>query len=96
MPTLEAPTPVIISDSSSKTAKAMHWKVILLNCSCHSFADVEEALVKIIHCSKEKAKEYAMQVHKTGKAVVFNGHKERAEAKYFHIKQEQLEAELTQ
>lgn len=99
MPALEAPaapTIGVITDSSSKTEKAMHWKIILLNCNCHSFQQVEDALVKIIHCTKEKAKEYALQVHKEGKSVVYNGHKERAEAKYFHLKEENLEVELTQ
>lgn len=99
MPALEAPvapTPVIISDKSSKTNKAMHWKVVLLNCNCHSFQDVENALVKVIHCSKEKAKEMALQVHKEGKCIVFSGHKEVCEHKYFHLTREMLEVELTQ
>lgn len=74
----------------------MHWIVVLLNCDCHSFLDVEVALTKIIHCSKEKAKEFANKVHKEGRCVVFSGHKEVCEHKYFHLTKEGLEVELTQ
>ena len=87
---------ITISNTSSKTDKAMNWKVLLLNCDCHSFADVEKALVKIIKCTPEKAQEYAVKVHKEGCCVVFNGHKEVAEFKHFHLTSEGLEADLTQ
>lgn len=85
---------VVITESSSKTEHAMGWSVVLHNCDCHSFADVESALQKIIHCSKEKAGEIAKTVHERGLEVVYQGHKERAEAKYFHLGQEGLEVEL--
>lgn len=89
-------TPSIIINSAARTDRAMGWRVLLLNCNCHSFQDVEDALVKIIKCSSEKAQEYALKVHKEGSAVVFSGHKEVAEFKYFHLKSEGLEADLTQ
>lgn len=85
---------VIEINTSSRTEHAMGWSVVLHNCSCHSFADVESALQKVIHCSKEKAGEIAKNVHTRGLEVVYQGHKERAEAKYFHLGQEGLEVEL--
>ncbi len=96
MTTMEMGRTVVISDTSSRTDKAMQWKVVLLNCNCHSFTDVEDALVKVIRCSSEKAKEFALKVHKEGQAVVFVGHKEQAEFKYFHLKKAKLEVDLTQ
>lgn len=94
--TMEQGRIVVISDSSNKTDKAMHWRVVLHDCNCHSFQQVEAALIKVIKCTKDKAKEFALQVHTEGQAVVFSGHKERAEAKYYHLSLEKLEVELTQ
>jgi len=94
--TIEAPGTVHICESESKTHKALNWIVILLNCNCHSFDQVEESLMRVVRCDKEKAKEHAMNVHKKGREVVFSGHKERAEAKYVGLKEDGLTVELTQ
>jgi ATP-dependent Clp protease adapter protein ClpS len=94
--TIEAPRTVRIQDTSSKTDKALNWIVILLNCNCHTFDQVQESLMRVIHIDKEKAKEHALKVHKEGKSVVFSGHKERAEAKYIGLKEDGLTVELTQ
>jgi ATP-dependent Clp protease adapter protein ClpS len=55
------------------------WKVVLWNCSCHSFDQVETLLVKAIRCGLGKARQIAMTIHTKGKDVVFTGHKERCE-----------------
>ncbi len=55
-------------------------KTILFNCECHSFDEVERQLVKAIHCTMTSARALALEVHTTGSAVVYTGHKERCEA----------------
>jgi ATP-dependent Clp protease adapter protein ClpS len=94
--TIEAPRVGTINVTDSRTEKALNWVVVLHNCNCHSFQDVEDALVRVIRCDKDKAKEHAMNVHKKGREVVFSGHKERAEAKYVGLKEDGLVVELTQ
>ena len=53
--------------------------VILYNCDCHTFDDVETQLQKAIGCPLEKAEAFAMEVHLTGRAVVFGGSAEECE-----------------
>jgi len=55
------------------------WKVVLWNCGCHTFDQVERLLVKAIHCGLGKAREIATTIHNKGKDVVFTGHQERCE-----------------
>ena len=81
--------------TDNKTDKAMGWKVLLWNCSCHSFVDVHYALQKATRCSIEKAQEYAQQIHETGQAVVYSGHKERCEAVAWCLTEAELRATLT-
>jgi len=49
------------------------YVVILYNCDCHTFEQVEEQLQKAIGCTLEKAEAFAMEVHTTGRSVVFSG-----------------------
>lgn len=73
----------VISKSAEPTDSSRRGfvsKTILFNCNCHSFDDVEKQLIKAIHCSLSKARNFAWKVHTTGSAVVYSGHKERCEA----------------
>ena len=56
------------------------WRTTLFNCNCHSFEQVIAQLTKAIRCDMKKAKEHAMEVHKTGSSVVYSGCRERCEA----------------
>ena len=47
--------------------------VILYNCDCHTFEQVETQLQRAIGCTKEKAEAFALEVHTTGRSVVFSG-----------------------
>ncbi len=47
--------------------------VILYNCECHTFDQVEEQLQKAIGCTLEKAEAFAMEVNTTGRSVVYSG-----------------------
>ncbi|HAH06403.1 MAG TPA: Clp protease ClpS [Elusimicrobia bacterium] len=64
-------------DSSQSTYE---WRVILFNCDCHTFDEVERQLMKAIHCSLARARKYSWEVHSRGSAVVYRGHLERCEA----------------
>ncbi len=49
------------------------FKVILFNDDEHTFDEVIVQLIKAIHCSYEKARDFAFETHVNGKAVVYNG-----------------------
>ena len=56
------------------------YRVVVLDCSCHSFDDVEVALCRVIPgMTPEKAHQHAYEVHTTGSSVVARAPKERAE-----------------
>ncbi len=64
------------------------YKVVVLDCSCHTFDDVERALCHAIpRMTRSKAHQHAWEIHTTGASVVVRAPKERAE----HF-QEQLAA----
>ena|SRR4026208_1122787 len=71
------------------TPKALRpHKVIVLDCNCHTFDDVEIALCRIIPgMTRNKAHQHAWEIHTTGASVVARAPKERAE-----LYQEQLAA----
>jgi ATP-dependent Clp protease adapter protein ClpS len=55
------------------------WIVILYNCECHTFDDVERILQKATGCSLEKAEAIAWEVHTKGRAICFSGTQEECE-----------------
>lgn len=56
------------------------WHVILFNCNCHSFEQVEEVLIKAARCSLAQARAYSWEVHSKGSAVVYRSTRQRCEA----------------
>lgn len=56
------------------------WKVVLINCDCHTFDEVERQLLKAIRCSLAQARALSWEVHSKGAAVVYEGVRERCEA----------------
>lgn len=92
--TAQLPAPVIVIDSSSKTEKAMGWKVLVWNDNVNTFEHVIACLMKVVKMDKEKAEKAALQVHKEGCSVVWSGHKEYAEAKAFHLCNEGINATI--
>ena len=56
------------------------YKVVVLDCSCHTFDDVEVALCRTIPgMTRAKAHQHAYEIHTTGASVVARAPKERAE-----------------
>ena len=61
------------------------YHVILENDDFHSFDFVISVLQKVFGVTEEKAFEFAMMAHKTGRAIVWTGAKEVAELKLDQI-----------
>ncbi len=55
------------------------WIVILYDCDCHTFDDVEMILQKATGCSLEKAEAIALEVHTKGRAICFSGSQEECD-----------------
>lgn len=72
------------------------WRTTLFNCNCHSFDQVIDQLIKAIRCTQVKAKEHAMEVHKTGSSVVYTGCRERCEAVSMTLEDIRLKTNVSQ
>lgn len=66
--------------TSDSSEAGFGWRVILFNCDCHSFDEVERQLLKAVRCSLAQARSWSSEVHGKGSAVVYKGPKERCEA----------------
>ena len=56
------------------------YRVVVLDCQCHSFDDVEVALCRVIPgMTRAQAHLHAWEIHTTGASVVARAPKERAE-----------------
>lgn len=64
------------ADSERETG----WSVILYNCECHTFDQVERILIKAVRCGLAQARAYSTEVDTKGSAVVYQGALERCEA----------------
>ena len=56
------------------------WKVVLFNCDCHTFDEVENVVIKATRCTLSRARQISNEVHVKGSAVVYDGPLERCEA----------------
>ncbi len=56
------------------------WHVILFNCECHSFEQVEAVLIKAVRCSLSQARAFSWEVHSKGSCTVYHGAREHCEA----------------
>ena len=80
MTTLTQKKPAKTPETADTSGSDSAWKVILFNCECHTFDEVERQLMKAIRCSLAQAREFSWQVHSKGLAVVYTGARERCEA----------------
>ena len=49
------------------------WIVIIYNCECHTFDDVEQIVQQATGCALEKAEAIAWEIHTEGRAICFSG-----------------------
>lgn len=54
-------------------------KVVLYNCSCHTFESVITQLMYAVGCSYEAGNRYAHIIHLNGKATVYTGTQEKCD-----------------
>jgi ATP-dependent Clp protease adapter protein ClpS len=77
-PTITKPSQDL--DEEKLTRLLPPYKVVVLDCSCHTFDDVERALCRVIPgMTPEKAHQHAYEIHTTGASVVARAPRERAE-----------------
>ena len=87
----QASTPTIVRpdlerDVRERLQQIPHYRVVVLDCQCHTFDDVEVALCRVIPgMTRSKAHQHAWEIHTSGASVVARAPKERAE-----LYQEQL------
>jgi ATP-dependent Clp protease adaptor protein ClpS len=63
------------------------WKVIVRNDDHNTFDHVARTLARYIPgCTLQRGHEIANVIHNTGKAIVFSGHRERAEHYWDQLK----------
>jgi ATP-dependent Clp protease adaptor protein ClpS len=77
-PTITKPDLDEVRDVQPKALRP--FKVVVLDCDCHTFDDVEVALCRVIPgMTRPKAHQHAWEVHTTGASVAARAPKERAE-----------------
>src|SRR3712207_4386036 len=77
-PTITRPDLDEVRDVRPKALRA--FKVVVLDCNCHTSDDVEVALCRVIPgMTRAKAPQHAWEIHTTGASVVARAPKERAE-----------------
>ncbi|MEI7811316.1 MAG: ATP-dependent Clp protease adaptor ClpS [Ignavibacteria bacterium] len=63
----------ILPENEEAMITGLPFQVILYNDNWHTFDEVINHLVKATRCSYNKARDFAFEVHVTGKALVFSG-----------------------
>ena len=72
--------PEIEEESRARLRELPPYKVVVLDCQCHSFEDVEIALCRVVRgMTRAKAHQHAFEIHTTGASVVARVPKEQAE-----------------
>jgi len=68
------------TDTADSTGTGHGWRVVLFNCDCHTFDEVERQLIKATRCTLSQARAHSNEVHMKGSSVVYRGARERCEA----------------
>ena len=67
------------------TRRIPPYNVILLNDDHHSMEFVVEVLCKVLGCSLERAAQFMLEAHNSGRAIIWTGTREVAELKVEQI-----------
>jgi ATP-dependent Clp protease adaptor protein ClpS len=84
-PTLAGTETETLPDQDIRTRRIPPYHVILLNDDHHSMEFVVGVLTKVLGCAIERAFQYMLEAHESGRAIIWTGPKEVAE-----LKQEQV------
>ncbi|MBI3296846.1 MAG: ATP-dependent Clp protease adaptor ClpS [Elusimicrobia bacterium] len=85
-----------VQDTDTSSGVGTGWRVVLFNCECHTFDEVERQLTKAVHCSLSQARAWSWEVHSKGCAVVYTGAQERCEAVAAVLEDIRLTVKVTQ
>jgi ATP-dependent Clp protease adaptor protein ClpS len=89
-------SPVETTDPVDSTHVGYGWRVVLFNCECHTFDEVERQLIKAVRCSLAAARAFSAEVHNKGSSVVYEGVRERCEAVAAVLEEIQLRVKVMQ
>ena len=87
-------TPIIEKESKTDTRLSQPWNVLVFDDPVNLIGYVIKVLRKVFGYGQEKAEAMTMAVHKTGRAVVWTGEREKAELYVQQLHQYQLHASL--
>ena len=93
---MAATAPAIHPSTDEKESVADVWKVVVWNDPVNLISYVIWVLRTLFGHSKEKATRLTMQVHNQGRAIVFDGDRDKAEAACFELHRQGLWATLEQ
>lgn len=86
--------PVRKSETLSREKTDKPWQVVVLDDPVNLMEYVSRVLIRIFGFSKEKADELMMAVHQQGRAIVWNGGREKGEMYVNQLHSAQLHATL--
>jgi ATP-dependent Clp protease adaptor protein ClpS len=84
----QSPSPV----SSPETQLAGMWRVVVLNDPVNRMSYVVMVLRRVFGFEETRARRHMMEVHESGRSVVWTGTREQAEAHVFALQQWHLTA----
>ena len=85
-----------VKDTDTSSGVGTGWRVVLFNCECHTFDEVERQLMKAVRCTLSQARAWSWEVHSKGCAVVYTGAQERCEAVAAVLEDIKLTVKVTQ
>ncbi len=81
-------------DSETKKKPERNWRVILYNDNHHKFDDVVLWIQKATGCSHEVASHVTYTAHTQGRAVCYEGKKEKCHQVAGHLRRNGLQVEV--
>lgn len=78
--------------SATRAARAELWRVVVLNDPVNRMSYVVMVLRRVFGLAEERARKHMLEVHETGRSVLWSGTREQAEAYVFALQQWHLTA----
>jgi ATP-dependent Clp protease adaptor protein ClpS len=82
------PTP----DPASQPQQSELWRVVVLNDPVNRMSYVVMVLRRVLGFPEERARKHMLEVHESGRSIVWTGTREQAEAHMFALQQWHLTA----
>ena len=82
------PTP----ETASKPQQSELWRVVVLNDPVNRMSYVVMVLRRVLGFEEDRARKHMLEVHESGRSIVWTGTREQAEAHMFALQQWHLTA----